>query len=497
MRREIFVETFLGQKRMAVLEDGLLAEYTIERPGQEKLAGNIYKGSVRDILPGMQAAFVDIGLEKNGYLFLEDIAAGRGDVTPVLREQMRRRGSTLRRGQEIIVQVTKETSGGKGPRISGNVTLPGALLVFLPTLEYTGVSRKITDPAERVRLAAIADRARAKSGGGMIVRTAAQGASEEVFAREAEALAALWESIRRRAEYSKAPTLLYSDALTEFRVVRDLLTTETDRVWFDDPATLESARSFAQRIAPEGVSKLALYPQDKPMFETERLDAKAKKALERRVVLPSGVHIVIDHTEALTAIDVNTGSFVGNTNDLEDTVYAANREAAEEIARQLRLRDIGGIVVVDFIDMEDPAHEKGVLEAFTEALDADRARTNLVGFTGLGLVELTRRKFQQPIYRLLNEPCDACEGGGWVLSAESAAREGLRKLYARTLNKESGLFLVCAAVEVAARMLALGRDLPVNAWVYTDKTKVGNSYDISPASSGELPKAAQKLGRGI
>ena len=495
MRREVFVETFLGQKRMAVREGGELVEYTIERPGQEKLSGNIYMGSVRDILPGMQAAFVDIGLEKNGYLALDDIAAGKSELTPGLREEMCQHTLRLRRGQELIVQVTKETAGGKGPRISGNITLPGALLVYLPTLGYTGISHKIADSAERDRLSAIAARARTEIGGGMIVRTAAQGVLEDAFLREAHALSALWESISRRAEYSKAPALLYSDALTEYRVVRDLLTAETDRIWFDDPATLETARSFARRVSPDGSGRLALYPQDKPMFETEGLDTQAKKALGRRVNLPSGGHIVFDYTEALTAVDVNTGSFVGKTNDLEDTVYAANLEAAREIARQLRLRDIGGIVVVDFIDMEDPAHEKGVLDAFSQALERDRARTNLVGFTGLGLVELTRRKFQQPVYRLLNEPCSSCDGTGWTASEETAAREALRKLYVRTLNSESGLFLVSAAAGVADRILELGRDLSVSAWIFKDKTKVGNSWDISPASTEEIPKGAIRIGR--
>lgn len=494
MRREVYIESFLGQKRMAVLEDGVLVEYAVDRPGSERLNGNIYKGVVRDILPGIQASFVNIGLEKNGYLALDDIAVGKGDMTDSLKQQIRQKSASLRRGQERLVQVVKETHGAKGPRISGNITIAGSLLVYLPTLDYVGVSRKISDSAERSRLARIAGAVKPK-GSGLIVRTAAANLPEEALAREAGLLDSVWKRILARAEYSKAPALLFSDSSLEFRAVRDLLNPETDAIWFDDRQTYEAALDFAAIFAQNASEKIKLYKDSDWMFEQLHIDQMVKKAMTRSVALKSGGTIVIDYTEALTVVDVNTGSFVGK-DDLEETVFTTNREAAVEIARQLRLRDIGGIVVVDFIDMDDPAHEKAVLDAFAEALSHDRARTNLGGFTSLGLVELTRHKFHQPVHRLLNEPCPRCSGSGWVLSAESGAREALRKLKVRTEKAESSLFLISASPDLMDRMLELGEFYGGNAYIFADKTRSGAEYDISPAAPSDIPKTAVRLGKG-
>lgn len=494
MKRKVYVESFLGQKRLAVVEDGVLQECAVERPGCEKLSGNLYKGVVRDILPGMQAAFVDIGLEKNGYLYMDDIAIDRREMTDNLKAQIRGKGAGLKRGKEMLVQIVKETSGGKGPRITGNVTLPGMLCVFLPTLDYVGVSRKITDTAERERLGAIAERVRPE-GAGLIVRTAAEGVCEEEFRREVALLSAVWRSIEQSAAYSKAPVLLHSDAALEFRAVRDLLTADTEEIVFDDAETYESAKRLALLLSPDSADRLKLYTGEIPLFEEMKLDAQAKKAFDRQVALPSGGYIVIDYTEALTVVDVNTGSYVGKI-DLEDTVYTTNLEAARETARQLRLRDIGGIIVVDFIDMNVPEHEQGVLEAFREALGADRARTNLVGFTGLGLVELTRRKFQQPVYRVLNEPCPRCSGSGWSPSPESGAREALWKLHVRMIKKESGLFMISAAPKTAELILKLGISIKQTVFVYVDNKRPEGDYDLSPASETDIPKNAVRLGHG-
>lgn len=494
MRREVYIESFLGQKRMAVLEDGVLVEYIVDRPGSERLNGNIYKGIVRDILPGIQASFVNIGLEKNGYLALEDIAVGKGDMTDTLKARIRSRSVNIRRGQEMIVQVVKETAGSKGPRISGNITIAGALLVYLPTLDYIGVSRKISDAAERSRLAKLAGHIKPQ-GGGLIVRTAAVGAGEEALGREARLLDAVWKGTLRRAEHSHAPALLFSDSSVEFRAVRDLLTPETDVIWFDDRQTYEAAQDIAAIMSPGAADRIRLYKESDWMFEQLHIDQMAQKAMVRQVNLPSGGSIVIDYTEALTVVDVNTGSFVGK-NDLEETVFTTNQEAAAEIARQLRLRDIGGIIVVDFIDMENPTHEKAVLDAFEQALSRDRARTNVGGFTSLGLVELTRHKFHQPVYRLINQTCPHCQGSGWVPSVESGAREALRKLKVRTDKAESSLFLIAAAPEMVPRMLELGESYLGNAYIFADKTRVVGEYDISPAAPSDIPKAAVRLGRG-
>ena len=494
MRREVYIETFLGQKRMAVLEDGALVEYAVDRPGSERLNGNIYKGTVRDILPGIQAAFVNIGLEKNGYLALDDIAVGRGDMTDTLKAQIRQKSASVRRGQEMLVQVVKETHGAKGPRISGNITIAGALLVYLPTLDYIGVSRKITDSAQRSRLAKLAGKLK-PAGSGLIVRTAAANADEEALQREVMLLDAVWQSAQRRAQHAKSPALIYSDSSVEFRAVRDLLTPETEAIWFDDRQTYEAAQDFAAIIAPGSADKLRLYTESGWMFEQLHIDQMAKKAMARQVALKSGGTLVIDYTEALTVVVVNTGSFVGK-DDLEETVFTTNMEAAVEIARQLRLRDIGGIIVIDFIDMDDPAHEKAVLDAFEEALGRDRARTNVGGFTSLGLLELTRHKFHQPVHRLINEPCGHCSGSGWVMSVESAAREALRKLKVRTDKAESSLFLISAAQPVMQRMLELGAEYAGNAYIFADKTRAQGEYDISPAAPSDIPKAAVRLGKG-
>lgn len=494
MRRQVYIEQFLDQKRMAVLEDGELVEYIVDRPGAQRLNGNIYKGTVRDILPGIRAAFVNIGLEKNGYLSLEDIAVGHGDLTDALKKQILSNGANLRRGREMIVQVVKETSGAKGPRVSGNVTIAGALFIYLPTLDYIGISRKISDKAERNRLWKLAEAIKPK-GRGVIVRTAAQGVSEEALRREAERLDAIWQSIAQRAEHVKSPALLYSDSALEFRAVRDLLTPQTEAIWFDDRQTYEAALDFASRVVPDLQDRIRLFTESSWMFEQMHIDQMAKKALDRQVALASGGFLVFDYTEALTVVDVNTGSFVGKS-DLEETVLVTNLEAAREIARQLRLRDIGGIIVVDFIDMEDPIHEKQVLDAFEAALARDRAKINLGGFTKHNLVELTRHKFQQPLHQLLYEPCRHCSGSGWVLSVESGAREALRKLKVRTDKAESGLFLISAAPEMVARLVELGVGYSGNAYVFSDKTREGAEYDISPAAPSDIPKSAIRLGRG-
>lgn len=493
MQRQVFIETFLGQKRMAVLEDGLLVEYAIDRPGSEKQSGSIYKGIVRDILPGIHSAFVHMGLPKNGFLSLDDTAVAGVQMPKDLQEQARSRNGSLRRGQEIVVQLVKETFGEKSPRISQNISLPGTLLVYLPALSYRALSHKITDAAERKRLLGIL-RGIPADQGGFIVRTAAIGASAEDILREATFLQGLWGEITHRAAYTQAPALLYTDSDLLSRAVRDLLTPQTEAIWLDDPEAFAGAQKLAKAFAPALADRIRFYSENTWMFESLGLSKKLEAATDRTVPLPGGGSIVIDPTEALTAIDVNTGSFVGK-HSLEDTVLSVNLAAAGEIARQLRLRDIGGIVVIDFIDMRNPQHEAAVHDALSQALSADRARVHLGSFSKLGLLELTRRQIHKPLHRVLGQECTSCGGSGFSLSLESVARAALRKLQVRIDKKESALFLLAVSPELLPFIQQLGEQMRGNAYVFLDKSRVGAQYDISPAAPSDIPKAALPLGK--
>ncbi len=425
MKREIFANVEPFEARVAVREDGQLVNLFIER--DEPVVGNIYKGRVANVLRGMDAAFVDIGLARNAFLHVSDIRAQR--IGGEELEDAIGRGAIqqrLRAGQEIIVQVTKEPTGTKGARVTTYVALPAYYLVLMPTVNYVGVSRKIESESERKRLRELADRIRpAKMG--LIVRTAAQGASERDLQNDLRYLLSVWNRVLERARQNRAPALLYQDLRLIRRVVRDLFTEEVSRFVVDSPREYEQIADLVKSYAPHLRPRVELYRGEEPIFEHFGIEREIQGALRRKVWLPSGGYLVVDRTEAFTVIDVNTGKYVGKT-DLEATILHTNLEAAREVVRQIRLRDIGGIILVDFIDMENEQHRRQVLRTLEEAIRADRARTHLIDLTQLGLVELTRKRVYQDLEHLLRVPCPYCEGRGRVLSPRTVANQIRREL---------------------------------------------------------------------
>ena len=493
MIKDILVETESGQTRLALFEDGELSEYYVERKGQEKLAGNIYLGRAANILPGMQAAFVDIGLDKNAFLHAGDILVDRYDQEAI---QDRLGNPSIKKmlkpGQEIMVQVIKEPGGSKGPRVSSHMTLPGRLAVLLPTVEYVGISRRIEDESERSRLKEIAD-VQHPEGMGLIVRTAACGASETEFRQDVEYLLRLWHSIRTRAAHSTSPALIHRDESLVYRSVRDMLSDEVRALYVDSKEQYASAFETAGMLSPDLQERVALYQEQEPLFDRFRVDSKFEKALSRRVWLKSGGYLVIDHTEALTVIDVNTGKFVGSSS-LSETIFKINCEAATEIARQLRLRDVGGIIIIDFIDMESEEDQEKLLAHLRTLLKHDRTKTNLVGLTALGLVEMTRKKVHQPIHTQLNRQCPVCQGSGMIASDETVARAILHELRGKAIQaSETSCWLIHASAGVAGQLLLIGASLEKRAFVHADPAFSGNEYMIEPTAEHLLPPKTRPI----
>jgi len=432
MAKEIIANVAPFETRVAVLDDGMLVNLFIERG--EPLAGNIYKGRVANVLPGMEAAFVDIGLERNAFLHVGDIRSQRLAGEEV--EESFGKGAIaerLRPGQEILVQVTKEPMGSKGARVTTYVALPAYYLVLMPTVNYVGVSRRIERDQERRRLRQLADKLRPK-GMGVIVRTAAEGASEKELADDIQFLLQMWNRVEERSRASKAPSLVYQDLRLIRRVVRDLFTDEVSRFLVDSPEEFHRVQDLLNSFAPKLKPRLQLYQGSEPVFEHVGVERELEKALRRKVWLKSGGYIVIDRTEALTVIDVNTGKYVGKT-DLASTIFRTNMEAVGEIVRQITLRDIGGIILVDFIDMENEQHRTKVLAALHEAVRRDRSKLHIIDLTALGLVEITRKRVYQDLEEVMRMPCPYCEGRGRVLTPETMGlrvRRELQKVTAAT-----------------------------------------------------------------
>jgi ribonuclease G len=434
MKKTILVSAERGETRVAVLEakqkggKANVAELYIERRGRRSIVGNIYKGKVDNVLPGMEAAFVDIGLERNGFLHVDEILLPGGEQAPKRgRGHGRRISEMIKPGQEILVQVVKDPLKTKGARLSMNVSIAGRYLVFAPHGSGVGVSRRLTDK-ERDRLRKMVDRTY-KGQGGLIVRTAAHGAKKPDFVREIGYLQKLNEVLERRAKSLKGPALVFQEADLSIRVLRDVFLSEFEKAIIDSPKQFERVTNFFQRTAPELVGGVELYEGKKPLLEKWGIDKEIESTLSRRVDLPSGGYLVIDYAEALTVIDVNSGSFTGRgKGGLEETITKVNTEAAEEAVRQLRLRDIGGIIVIDFIDMARASNRDKVLKTMRKALDADKSKSYVVEVSPLGLVEMTRQNVTDGVREILTAPCPTCEGEGVVLSAETVALEGLRKM---------------------------------------------------------------------
>jgi ribonuclease G len=456
LRKRIFVSVDPGETRVAVQEakgtarsdrdgrkekggrsgggrktndaDWKVAELYVERRGQRSIVGNIYKGVVDNVLPGMEAAFVDFGLERNGFLHVDEIVLPGGEAAPRRgRGKGRRIDQLIKPGQEIVVQVVKDPLKTKGARLSMQLSIAGRYLVYMPQGGGVGVSRRLPDK-ERERVRKLLDKLH-KNGGGLIIRTAAQGAKKADFEREIGYLHKLNEVLERRSADAKAPAMVFQEADLSVRVLRDVLRSEFEGAIIDDEKQHSRVTSFFQRTAPELVDSVELYKRREPLFERFGIEGAFNSVLERRVDLPSGGYLMIDYAEALTVIDINTGSFTGRGRGrLEDTITKVNVEAAEEVVRQLRLRDIGGIIVIDFIDMARSRNRDQVLKTMRKHLDEDRTKTYVVEVSPLGLVEMTRQNVTDGVREILTTRCPTCDGEGVVRSEETVAIEVLREL---------------------------------------------------------------------
>jgi ribonuclease G len=460
MLKEIIVNVAEEETRVAVLEDQTLVEIYIERSLNQRLVGNIYKGRVENVLPGMQAAFVNIGLEKNAFLYVEDALPPRVHHEHEEEEREEKAdipqvniSDVLKEGQEIVIQIIKEPIGTKGARVTTHITLPGRFLVLMPNVDYIGISRRIDSEEERERLKTIAEKIKPE-GMGLIVRTVAENLEEEDFIQDINLLTKLWKKISNRAFTGPVPNIIHKDLELIHRILRDLFNEDVDRLLIDSRYEYEKVLELVDIIAPSLKCKVHLSEQDK-IFEKYHIDLEIEKILKRKVWLKCGGYLIIDQTEALTAIDVNTGKFVGTTN-LADTVLKTNIDAAVEIARQIRLRNIGGIIIIDFIDMLTDEDRQKVLTTLDEEIKKDKTKTNVLGITQLGLVEMTRKKVRQGLENVLLKPCPYCEGKGKVLSEETVSILVKNELYELANRTTAEAILVEAHPSVAALLIGTG-----------------------------------------
>jgi ribonuclease G len=449
---EILVNIAPRETRAAIVETGVLQEIYVERTSRRGLVSNLYKGRVSRVLPGMQAAFVDIGLERTAFLHVADIANAPTDDTVVLPQvdDIRRLVSP---GDDILVQVIKDPLGTKGARLTTFIALPSRYVVYLPRGEGIGVSARIDDEAERQRLKeAVAGLIEPGTEGGYILRTAAQGVSAESLREDIAYLEKLWRHVRVRALETPPGTIVHADLPLPLRVLRDELSRGVSRVLVDSPRDQAEMIAFAANFMPDAATRIELYAGPRPIFDLHGIEEEIAKALDRKVTLKSGGHLVIDQTEAMTTIDVNTGAYVGHRN-LEETIFRTNLEAAVAIARQLRLRNLGGIIIIDFIDMRDEAHRRQVLAALERALSGDRAQTHIVSLSPLGLVEMTRKRTRESLEHLLCVACPTCEGRGFVKSAETVCNEIFREIVRQSGQFASRELLILAHQDVVDRLL--------------------------------------------
>jgi ribonuclease G len=484
-KRELLVSVDVSEQRVAVLEDDRVAEVYLERPERRSIAGNIYLGTVENVLPGMEAAFVEIGLEKNGFLYVDEI------VVPEL--EGKRHGKKIQdliaRGQTILVQAVKDPMKTKGARLTTEISLPGRFVVFVPNGEGLGVSRRLPDD-ERIRLRD-ALKALDIPTGGVIVRTAAEGASAEDVERDLVFLQRLWKSIQSRAKTGSAPALVYQEAELPLRVVRDLFTDDFERALVDHERTYKRIIGYLKKTSPHMVERVVRYKERTPLFEGTGVDAEIRSTLSRRVDLPSGGYLIFDYAEAFTVIDVNTGRFVGSRSKtsgarLEDTITKNNLEAVKEVVRQLRLRDIGGIIVIDFIDMANPKNRATVEEALRTELERDRTKTYVVEISPLGLVEMTRQNVTDGPREILTRKCPTCAGDAVVLSEESAAVDAERRLRALASGSRTQAFRVQLNSAVASRLIGPGASRLVEIEAQTKRRFFLEPRDDAPLDHFEV-----------
>ncbi len=451
MEQKIIVNYDPKETRVAVLEDGKPVELYVERPLRQRLGGNIYKGTVENVLPGMQAAFVSIGEERNAFLYVDDIPQPEDGSGKASRHPIQR---LVHVGEVIMVQVMKESFGSKGARLTANITLPGRYLVFMPGLSYVGVSRRIKSQEERDRLKTIVEGIK-PSHAGVIIRTAAEGADAESLENDIQFLSGLWEKIQSAFQQEKSTALLHQDVALIYRIVRDLFNDKIGQFIIDNKQEYKKVLEILDYLSPHLKKRVVHYRQKEPIFERYHIEEEIERSLNRMVWLKSGGYLVFDQTEALTVIDVNTGKYIGK-NNLEQTIFKTNMETTGEVARQIRLRDIGGIIIIDFIDMNTEEHRQQVLEKLREHMSRDRTKSQVLGITNLGLVEIARKKVRQGIAAVMQQPCSYCQGKGRVLSPEAVSGKVERELKRVLQQEEVEAILVETNSEVAALLIGSG-----------------------------------------
>src|SRR5690554_1136175 len=454
MGEEILINFTPMETRVAVIENGMPQEIYVERAKRRGIVGNIYLGKVARVLPGMQAAFIDIGLERAAFIHVDEVV---DQALPAEQRNSTSISQVLREGQSLLVQVTKDPIGTKGARLTTHISIPSRYLVLMPGSTHIGVSQRIEDPQERERLRSqmqglMQDEDANAPGWGVILRTVAEGVTEVELETDLQFLRRLWESIRHKIKQVKAPAIVYEDLPLNMRALRDMAHAGVERIRIDSRETFQRAQEFVQALVPEIEEKLEYYPGERPIFDMFNVEEEMQKALGRKVELKSGGYLIFDQTEAMTTVDVNTGAFVGHRN-LEETIFKTNLEAATAIGRQLRLRNLGGIIIIDFIDMEDPDHQRQVLRTLERVLEKDHAKCKVTGVSELGLVEMTRKRTRESLEQVLCEPCSHCQGRGSLKTPETVCYEIFREILRQHRAYDTETYLVLAAQAVVDHLL--------------------------------------------
>ena len=495
MYKQLIINVTEHETRVALIEDGTIAEIYVDRGDDSDIAGNIYKGKVLRVLPGMQAAFVDIGLSQAAFIYVDDVfcddfkeyeayfninteaTEDEDQEEELAPDNYRKRDflieELLTEGQEILVQVAKSPIGTKGARITTYISIPGRFLVLMPTSDHIGVSRRIEDEAERKRLKEMVQSIRTEDFG-YIVRTAAEGEAEAKIVQEMRFLNDLWERIQQKFQKAPAPSLVQQELSVSLRAVRDLLIHEVEKLVVDSKPTFDAVLTFLETYMPSLKDHVIYYDGSEPVFDAYNLEGDISRAIKRKVWLKSGGYILIEHTEALTAIDVNTGRYVGKHN-LEETILKTNLEAVKEIAYQVRLRDIGGLIIIDFIDMEKKANQEKVFNALKEALKKDKSKTHVLPMSEMGLIQMTRKRTREPLTRILCEPCFYCEGEGYLFSRQSIVYNIYREILRDAMDTGGSRLTLRVNPEIAE--LLLGEE---NQIIISLEKKIGRQIVIYP-----------------
>jgi ribonuclease G len=454
MGEEILINFTPMETRVAVIENGMPQEIYVERAKRRGIVGNIYMGKVARVLPGMQAAFIDIGLERAAFINVDEVV---DQSLPAEQRNSTSISQVLREGQGLLVQVTKDPIGTKGARLTTHISIPSRYLVLMPGSTHIGISQRIEDPQERERLrnqmqGLMQTEATTTPEWGVILRTVAEGVTEVELESDLQFLRRLWESIRYKIKQVKPPAIVYEDLPLNMRALRDMAHAGVERIRIDSRETFQRAQEFVQALVPEIEEKLEYYPGERPIFDMFNVEEEMQKALGRKVELKSGGYLIFDQTEAMTTVDVNTGAFVGHRN-LEETIFKTNLEAATAIGRQLRLRNLGGIIIIDFIDMEDPDHQRQVLRTLERVLEKDHAKCKVTGVSELGLVEMTRKRTRESLEQVLCEPCSHCQGRGSLKTPETVCYEIFREILRQHRAYDTETYLVLAAQSVVDHLL--------------------------------------------